>query len=57
MTNMQVMFRDELGTQVVDVSGDGVDFLNGYAYFSDTAERDYIVPIDDVLRITNAGTY
>lgn len=57
MTNMQIMFRDELGTQVVDVSGDGVDFLNGYAYFSDTAERDYIVPLDDVLRITNAGTY
>jgi len=43
---MIVVYRDELGVVEEKVNEDGIDFLNGNAYFNDKQ-----IPVKDVQRI------
>lgn len=43
---MIVVYRDELGIVEEKVDEDGIDFLNGNAYFNDKQ-----IPVKDVQRI------
>lgn len=48
---MQIKFRDSIGTSVVEVSANGVSFLDGFAYFDDVDEQEYKVPMENVEEI------
>lgn len=47
---MEITYRDELGVIVREVNEDGVDFLDGYAYFT-SDDKDYEVLVEDVVHI------
>lgn len=54
---MQICYRDELGLVTVEVNmadTAGVGFDGQYAYFNDTENRDYRIPITDIVLIGNA---
>ena len=51
MTNVCVVFRDEIGEISVEVDGFGVQFINGMAIFSDVVERDYRIPMENLVAI------
>ena len=49
---MTITYRDEIGTLVIYVNRDyGISFCDGYAYFTDNAERDYKVPVSEIIMI------
>ena len=47
---MTVTFRDNIGILKVNVDSYGIQFLGGYAYFSDDATS-YMVPVADIIEI------
>lgn len=47
---MILVYRDEIGYVGVKVDNKGVDFLDGYVYFSDGI-KDYRVKIENIVRI------
>lgn len=48
---MIIRFRDELGQVVVCIDNYGIQFCDGIAYFSDNSEREYKIPVADILSI------
>ena len=49
---MKISYRDSLGLVVVEVDRtNGIAFLGGHAYFTDTNGRDYKVPVNDIVMI------
>ena len=48
---MQIVHKDDIGLLVTDVDNDGIDFLEGVAYFSDEDGREYQVLIQNIVRI------
>ena len=51
MTNVCIVFRDEIGEISVEVDGCGVQFLDGIAYFSDATEKEYRIPMENLVAI------
>lgn len=51
---MIIRFRDELGQVVVPVDCFGIQFCDGLAYFDDSNEREYKIPVADILSIEEA---
>ena len=47
---MKIYYRDEGGGVCVDVDEYGIQFLDGFAYFSN-GEREFRIPISDLLSI------
>lgn len=47
---MTVTYRDELGYVQVKVDNDGVQFVDGYAYFGND-EREYKIKIENLVSI------
>ena len=47
---MYVIYRDTIGLIRVDIDGYNIDFLDGYAYFSND-DRDYKININDICCI------
>ena len=47
---MILIYRDEIGYVQVEVDGNGIQFVDGYAYFGND-EREYKVKIDNIVRI------
>lgn len=45
---MLIMFSDTLGAVTVEVDSMGVNFCDGFAYFSDENEKEYKVKIEDI---------
>ena len=49
---MKISYRDELGIIVVNVDNtNGIMFLDGHAYFTDTDGRDYKIPVSALVMI------
>ena len=49
---MKLSYRDNLGLVVVEVDRTkGIAFLGSNAYFTDTAGRDYKIPVDSLIMI------
>lgn len=49
---MKLSYRDNLGIIVVSIDRtNGIAFLGGYAYFTDTDGRDYKIPVDSLIMI------
>lgn len=47
---MEITYSDELGGVVREVDENGVDFLDGFAYFT-SGDKDYKIPMEDVVHI------
>ena len=50
MENLKVIYRDDGGYVEVSVPYDGVDFIDGEAFFTD-GDRDYRIKADRIARI------
>lgn len=50
-TNVCVSWRDELGVAYVEIDGYGISFLEGYAIFSDLDEKQYKVPVENLVEV------
>lgn len=50
-TNVCVSWRDELGVSYVEIDGYGISFLEGYAIFSDLDEKQYKVPVENLVEV------
>ena len=48
---MIVTYRDHLGYVSVNVSEDGVDFVDGFAYFTSLSNMDYKIPAEHIACI------
>ena len=42
---MKIVYRDDLGYVALECDADGVQFLDGFAYFSDASGEDHEIPI------------
>ena len=49
--NVVVSWRDKLGVIYVEIDGYGVSFCDGYAIFSDLDEKQYKVPLGDLIEV------
>ena len=49
---MSICYRDELGVVSVALDRSGVSFCNGYAYFTDDSGRDYKIPVNNLITVT-----
>ena len=47
---MILVYRDEIGYVQVEVDNNGVQFLDGYAYFGND-EREYKIKIENLISI------
>lgn len=45
---MLIIFSDSLGVITVEVDSMGVNFCDGYAYFSDKNKKEYKIKIEDI---------
>ena len=45
---MLIMFSDSLGVVTVEVDSEGVNFCDGFAYFSDENEKEYKIKIENI---------
>ena len=50
-TTVCVSWRDELGVASVAIDGYGISFLEGYAIFSDLDEKQYKVPVENLVEV------
>lgn len=50
-TNVIVSWRDHLGVLYVEIDGYGISFCDGYAIFSDLDEKQYKVPVGDLIEV------
>lgn len=49
---MKICYRDNNGTVSVSISPDyPITFDGRYAYFSDITDRDYRIPVSDIVKI------
>lgn len=49
---MSIVFRDEIGYLAVRLSNDmPIDFCDGKVYFTDADENDYIISVENLIRI------
>lgn len=48
---MTVVWRDMLGYLQIEVDEYGIQFLDGYAHFSDDDGHEYQVPVEDMVAI------
>ena len=48
---MQIQYRDDIGVVVVEVSPDGVSFLDGMAYFDGLDGKSYKIEVDAIDRV------
>ena len=50
-TDVVVSWRDKLGVIYVEIDGYGISFCDGYAAFSDLDEKQYKVPVGDLIEV------
>lgn len=50
-TNVCVSWREQLGVVYVEIDGYGISFLEGYAIFSDLDEKQYKIPVNDLIEV------
>lgn len=50
-TNVIVSWRDHLGVIYVEIDGYGISFCDGYAIFNDLDEKEYRVPVGDLIEV------
>lgn len=48
---MTIVWKDDFGTMQIQVDEYGIQFLHGYAEFSDDDGHEYSVPIGDIVAI------
>jgi len=50
MERLKIIYRDEGGYVEVAIPYDGIDFVDGEAYFTD-GDKDYRIKLDKIMRI------
>ena len=48
---MTIIYSDELGYVEMHITDEGVQFLNGIAYCTDTHGNDYRISVDSLVQI------
>ncbi|MBR0382379.1 MAG: hypothetical protein IJH71_08090 [Eubacterium sp.] len=48
---MKIVYRDTLGIVAMEVNRDGIDFCDGFAYFTADWGEDYKIPMGAICRI------
>ena len=51
MNSLKIVYRDNLGYIVLECDSDGVQFLNGFAYFSDIYGEDHKIAVSAIVEI------
>ena len=50
---MSIIFRDELGYIAVNVDENGIQFVDGIAYFSGLDGKNYLVPLGNLVSVSH----
>ena len=55
---MFITYRDSIGIIAIDIDTQyGIDFNDGYCYFTDCNGEDYKIPINDIIRINKGDVF
>lgn len=49
---MKIVYRDNLGYIVYECDADGIQFLDGFAYFADISGEDHKIAVSAIVEIT-----
>lgn len=52
--DMAIIYAGEIGGVLVSVDENGIQFVDGTAYFSDVYGKDYAIPVEDIREIVKS---